>query len=228
MSTSLLERPPVSQPVVEPRVVEPQCPTIPQEQSTSWLSRMIQKSYLNSFNYCLNETGWVPQRILEIGFGDGTLLTYVAKLFMDAEVVGVEFDTNKVAQARENVCCRIQLMEMHDGETLPFDPDSFDLVISHGFLGNSPIPRHWVKEMTRVSAEGVIISAPTPMGYKWLQKLPGAGNAHLLGQPVFSSVIQPISLRQMRNWLDRIGMKTESMATPVPYGMLMARKAQSK
>lgn len=231
MSTSILERPPVAQ-QSPPNVVELPLPCEERQKGAdvrpaNWITSIILKTYVNSFNYCLNELGWVPQRILEVGSGNGALLSYVAQTFMDAEVMGVEFDADKVAVAREHNCCRIEFVELLNSESLPFEADSFDLVISHGFLGASPLPRHWMKEMARVSAEAMIISAPTPIGYKWLKKLPGAVEAQLIGNPVFSNEVQPIAIRQMRTWLDRLGLQVEAMTTPAPYGMVLARKPQS-
>ncbi len=225
MSTSVLERPSLAQPVVtglpceERKVSAPDAPA-------NWICRMVLKSYISSLHFCLSELGWVPQRILEVGSGDGTMLSYVAQTFMNAEVVGVEFDADKVALAKERNCCRIEFMELSDAETLPFESDSFDLVISHGFLGHSPLPRYWTKEMARVTAEGLIISTPMPWGYQWLQKLPGAKKAKLLGAPVFSPEVQPIAVQQVKNWVERAGLNVETLTMPLPYSMMMARKPQ--
>jgi SAM-dependent methyltransferase len=225
--TVLEERPSLITPVQheEPHPCEKDFSN-PLNEPLNWISRAIQKSYLNSFNYCLRELGWVPQSILEVGSGDGSLLGYTAKQFFDAEVVGVEFDPFKVALAKNNVCCRVEFIELLDAETLPFESGKFDVVISHGFLGHSPLPRHWMKEMARVSAEALILSAPTPVGHKWLSKIPGAEKARLLGNPVFASDTHPISTQKMRDWVERLGFKAETIATPLPYTMMLARKPQ--
>jgi SAM-dependent methyltransferase len=229
MSTTQLERPTIPQFLVESSkpCEERMNPTL--DVPTNWVSRTILKSYISSFNFCLGELGWVPKRILEVGSGNGALLSYVAQTFMETteEIIGIEFDSVKVEDARENNCCKIEFMELTEGETLPFEDGHFDLVISHGFLGNSPLPRHWIKEMARVTAEAMIISTPTPIGFKWLKKFPGSMDAKLLGNPVFSPGTQPIGMRQVKNWIERMDMKTECMTTPVPYGMILARKPQS-
>src|SRR5262249_29947665 len=117
--------------------------------------------------------------------------------------------------------------ELDDAETLPFDTGSFDLVISHGFLGQTPMPRFWLSEMSRVTAEALIISSATPIGYKWLQKFPGAKQARLLGNEVFASDVEPVSLNQLKFWSERLGLKVESAISPAPYGMVLARKPQN-
>lgn len=221
----------MERPILETALVdipEIQQKTLPNERSKSWVSKTILKSYLSSFNLCLDDLGWVPQRILEVGSGDGSWLAYLGQLFMNAELTGVEFDAAKIEQAKEQYCCRPEYIQLTDAETLPFENNRFDLVISHGFLGQSPIPRHWLKEMARVSAEGLILSVPTPIGYRWLQKLPGAKHASLMGRPVFQPNIQPISMQQLRGWTERLGLVTEVSTTPVPFGMLMLRKPQQR
>jgi ubiquinone/menaquinone biosynthesis C-methylase UbiE len=190
----------------------------------NWISRVILKSYLSSFNMCLSELGWVPRSILEVGAGDGTLLSYVGQEFVDAEIKGVDVDAEKVAVAQEKNCCRIEFTELVEGESLPFADNQFDLVISHGFLGHSALPRHWMKEIARVSAEGVIMSVPTPIGYKWLQKFPGTQKAMLIGNPVFNDSIEPVSMNTLKGWIERSGLKVESTYAPIPYGMVLARK----
>lgn len=227
MSVTLLERPApsvaVSNPMPSPCEDRAASPCAAASEN-NWVSQMLLKSYVSSFNFCLGELGWVPQRILEVGSGDGSLLSYAAQTFMNAEVLGVEFDADKVAVARERNCCRVQFMELLDTETLPFEAGSFDLVISHGFLGNSPIPRHWLKEMARVTAEAMIVSAPTPLGFKWLKRIPGLSEAKLLGNPVFDQSVQPIAVQQMKSWIERLDMKTEAVFTPLPYAMMLSRK----
>lgn len=224
MSTTLLEPPSIM-----PVVTEMPCEERKQsahDEPANWVSRMILKSYMSSFHLSLEGLGWVPKSILEVGSGDGTLLSYLAQNFMDARVIGVEFDADKIEHAKAKNCCRIEFEQLSDTETLPFDSNSFDLVISHGYLGASALPRHWVKEMARVSAEGLIISAPTPVGYKWLNKFPGADEARLIGNPVFKEGVTPISFSQLKTWVERSGAKIESVFNPLPYRMVLARKPQ--
>lgn len=226
MSTTLLEHPSIS------RTLPPSSECIEQptglvctEQSAGWLSRMILKSYIRNFHLCLDKMDRLPQRILEVGAGDGTLALQTATRFSMAKMIGIGFDPGKVLQARQKASLRLEFLELADTETLPFESGSFDLVISHGFLGNSPVPRHWLKEMSRVTADAMIVSAPTPVGYKWLRKLPGADDASLIGNPIFTPKTQPIALRQLKSWVERLELKTEAMTTPIPYGMLLSRKS---
>lgn len=227
MSTPVLERPPMTLVLPEAEHACEERRNVAPVMPETWASRLILKSYLSSFNLCMSDLGWTPKSILEVGCGDGSMLSYVGQTIMNARVMGVEFDQNTVAFAKERNCCRIEFVSLNPAETLPFESNAFDVVISHGFLGNTPLPRHWVREMARVSAEGLIVSAQTPVGSAWLHKLPGADKAKLIGRPVFSPQTQPISLRLLKTWVEREGLKVESMLMPAPYGMLLARKPQT-
>ncbi len=228
MSPSLMERP-VLQAAPEICIPDEHCHekcerTEATEEARHWLSQKIIKSYVSSLNFCLGELGWVPMSILEIGSGNGDLLSYLAQTFMSAHVVGVEFEAKKIEAAKANNCCRIQFVELEPSETLPFESNSFDLVISHGALSTSPLPRHLISEMSRVSAEGMILSAQGALPYKWFKHLPGAKEVTLSGNPIVDQDVRPISLSQLRNWVTRSGMKIESYTAPFPYHMLMCRK----
>lgn len=234
MSPTLLERPPVEAEILaapRPELAaidgEHPCeerrasgPVIPLRA----IPKLLMKSYLSSFHFCLSELGWIPQRILEVGSGDGTMLSYLAQTFMEAEVVGVEFSAERVAHAQEKNCCRVQFMELSEVEQLPFESDSFDLVVSHGFLGRASLPHHWVAEMARVSAEAVILSAPVETPYRLTQHLPGAEQLKIAGQQVFQESVRPVTVAQLQYWFNRHGMALETRTMPLPFGMFLGRK----
>lgn len=227
MSAPTLERPTLITPTIS--IPEMPCqekresaPEIPQ----GWLSKQLLKSYISSLHVQLSNLGWVPQSILDMGCGDGTLLSYLAQEIMDADVVGAVFDADTLAIAQEKNCCRIDFQHHAESETLPFSCGQFDLVVSHGFLGHSKAPRHLIKEICRASAEGIIISVPIPSLYNTLKSVPGLQDYKLLGQSVFSETTHPIALGQILYWLKQNGMKIETVLTPAPFAMVLARKPQ--
>jgi hypothetical protein len=130
-------------------------------------------------------------------------------MFLTSRMVGVEFDPAKVEHAKENFCCKLEFMDLLETESLPFTDNRFDLVISHGFLGRAKTPYHWIHEMARVSAEGLIISTPTPIGYRWLQKVPGVQDTRIAGTSVFDPVYTPRPLRQVKTWLQEADIDPE-------------------
>ncbi|GLY15729.1 hypothetical protein Kisp01_27440 [Kineosporia sp. NBRC 101677] len=99
-------------------------------------------------------------RILDVGAGTGRGLRYLTSLRPDMEVVGVEPVAGLRAQAE------LQGTKLLDGagQHLPFEEDSFDLVISTGVLHHVPDPAPVVKEMMRVARLGVLISDANRFG----------------------------------------------------------------
>jgi ubiquinone/menaquinone biosynthesis C-methylase UbiE len=77
-------------------------------------------------------------RILEIGTGNGVVATQIASALRQARVVGVDPSAPLVAMARESIAGggltdRLRF-EHGSGEQLPFEDNSFDLVLSIGAL----------------------------------------------------------------------------------------------
>lgn len=198
------------------------CATIPQPHG--WLAEQIHKAYLSSFNVCLSQLGWVPQSILEVGTGDGSMLNYVGKLFMDADIHGVDSSANHIARAKEHSCCKLQYVHVDDAESLPFEDQQFDLVVSHGFLGRTHTPRHWLAEMSRVSAEAVIVSTPNPRFSQWLKWIPGGKSAQIAGTPIVDAASADVSMLELKSWLKRQKLTSELILHPVPHHMVLARK----
>lgn len=189
-----------------------------------WLTR----AYMSSFNICLSQLGWVPKRILEVGCGDGSMLSYVGQTFMDSDVVGVTFGPRSAEQARSNTCCRIHFEETDPSECLPFKDNDFDVVIAHGWLADTPLPHHWIREITRVSAEGVILSALNPIGEQWTRWVPGARDVRLTGQLVFAENRKALSANRLTHWLSEAGCTVELKTYPLPFTMVMGRKPQAQ
>src|SRR5262245_32094555 len=79
---------------------------------------------------------WRGKRILEVGCGQGAVLTWLATRGADA--VGVDMSAASIDRTREgarqlNVTSRIGLA-VADAETLPFPAQQFDAVVSFGVL----------------------------------------------------------------------------------------------
>lgn len=94
--------------------------------------------------------GYKGQRLLEVGCGIGTDLVRFAK--GGAQAVGVDLSTTALTLAEKNA----QLSEMTvdlriaNGEHLPFENETFDVVYGHGVLQYTADPKRMVGECRRV------------------------------------------------------------------------------
>ena len=86
-------------------------------------------------------------RILDVGCGNGNLFT----LLPDGkyELYGVDFSKNMIDEAKMN--CKTQAtFSVADAESLPFDDDSFDMIVCNASFHHYTRPDDVLKEMRRV------------------------------------------------------------------------------
>lgn len=98
--------------------------------------------------------GYRGKRLLEVGCGIGTDLVRFAA--GGAKAVGVDLSTTALELARKNaeVSGVEAELRLANGEALPFEDASFDLVYAHGVLQYTANPRRMVAECHRVLAPG--------------------------------------------------------------------------
>jgi SAM-dependent methyltransferase len=94
------------------------------------------------------------KRVLDVGCGAGTDLMRFAKA--GAIVTGVDISASAIALARTNFAQQGLAADLReaDGEHLPFDDDTFDLVFAHGVVQYTPDGAALVQECRRVLQPG--------------------------------------------------------------------------
>jgi ubiquinone/menaquinone biosynthesis C-methylase UbiE len=123
--------------------------------------------------------GAVFHRVLEVGAGTGFFLINLAL----GDCLGdAGLEATDISEGMLEVCRRngeehgLQIATRQgDAEALPYDDDSFDLVIGHAFIHHLPVPGIAIREMYRVLKPGgtlVIAGEPTEIGDKlsWVVK----------------------------------------------------------
>jgi SAM-dependent methyltransferase len=102
----------------------------------------------------VNFDGYRGRRVLEVGCGAGVDLARFAK--GGASVVGVDLSSSAIDLARANFEQQSLTGDFRvaDGEALPFEDDSFDLVFAHGVVQYTADPQRLVDECRRVLKPG--------------------------------------------------------------------------
>jgi SAM-dependent methyltransferase len=98
--------------------------------------------------------GYRGRRVLEVGCGAGVDLARFAK--GGASVVGVDLSSSAIDLARTNFEQQSLAGDFRvaDGEALPFEDNSFDLVFAHGVVQYTADPKRLVEECRRVLKPG--------------------------------------------------------------------------
>jgi ubiquinone/menaquinone biosynthesis C-methylase UbiE len=107
-----------------------------------------------SFVYIAREWGIADGKVLDVGTGTGRLAIEFAKAVSGVQVVGLDLSEVALKLARENVqdgdmSLRTSL-KMGDAEDMPFEDDTFDLVISSNTLHLVKNPVSMFNEIHRV------------------------------------------------------------------------------
>lgn len=76
-----------------------------------------------------------PKKVLEVGCGYGRNLKELKKVYPDCEIYGIDISTTQLENARDYLEEEEpHLFQYEEGQKLPFDDNSFDLVFTSGVL----------------------------------------------------------------------------------------------
>lgn len=107
-------------------------------------------------------------KILDVGCGNGNLFTFLPD--ERYELVGVDFSQNMIIEAKKK-CGDKASFFVGDAEKLPFDDDSFDIVVCNASFHHYIRPNTVLEEMHRVLKDGGKV---------------------LIGDPYISDIVRPL------------------------------------
>lgn len=103
------------------------------------------------------------KKVLEVGAGDGSILKYLADWDFAPEYYAVEISDSGVAHIKSRAIKNLASVQEFDGYHLPFEDNSFDLIILSHVLEHVEHERLLLREIKRVSRSFVI---EVPIDYK--------------------------------------------------------------
>lgn len=107
-------------------------------------------------------------KILDVGCGNGNLFTFLPD--ERYELAGVDFSQNMIIEAKKK-CGDKASFFVGDAEKLPFDDDSFDIVVCNASFHHYIRPNTVLEEMHRVLKDGGKV---------------------LIGDPYISDIVRPL------------------------------------
>lgn len=103
------------------------------------------------------------QKVLEVGAGDGSILKFLSEQNFAPEYHAVEISESGVAHILSRTIGNLLSVQLFDGYHLPFDDNSFDLIILSHVLEHVEHERLLLREISRVAGHLVI---EVPLDYK--------------------------------------------------------------
>lgn len=146
--------------------------------------------------------GLVPQRVLEVGCGDGALLAELAKRGFAPTLAGVEISQEAAALARR----RGFEVDVFDGSHIPAPDASYDLGVLSHVLEHVPDPGALLSETARV-CRAVVVEVPLEanLSARRSGKREGAaeiGHIQSLDRETVSRLVEAAGLRVAGEVLD--------------------------
>jgi SAM-dependent methyltransferase len=123
--------------------------------STNPIEQRMMRGFMRALDDML--AGLAPRRILEIGVGEGHVMSRVRERFPGVPLVGVDLPDDALSDEwkEQGLPCMFG-----DATTLPFPDDSFDLVLAIEVLEHVPGPEAALGELARVCSGAFIASVP--------------------------------------------------------------------
>lgn len=103
--------------------------------------------------------GRVFKKVLEVGAGDGSILKLLAERDFAPEYYAVEISESGVEHIKARGIQNLKSVQVFDGYKLPFEDDSFDLIILSHVLEHVEHERLLLRELRRVATR-VLIEVP--------------------------------------------------------------------
>jgi methionine biosynthesis protein MetW len=101
----------------------------------------------------------LAENLLDVGCGDGTLLSLIRSQRSDLQLTGVDFSIVGLAEARKKVP-DASYLQVDANEAFPFADNTFDVVTVLDVLEHFLEPEKILIEAARVSKKYVIVSVP--------------------------------------------------------------------
>lgn len=100
-----------------------------------------------------------PQKVLEVGAGDGSILHFLNEWNFAPEIYALEIAESGVEKIKERGLKNLKEVQVFDGYKIPYPDDSFDLIILAHVLEHVEHERILIRELKRV-AKHIVIEVP--------------------------------------------------------------------
>jgi ubiquinone/menaquinone biosynthesis C-methylase UbiE len=100
-----------------------------------------------------------PDRVLEIGAGDGSILQRLSEMEFGRHLHAIEISPSGVAAIQKRGIPRLEECQVFDGYRIPYEDDQFDVAVLSHVLEHAEHPRRLLVESARV-ARYLVVEVP--------------------------------------------------------------------
>lgn len=134
--------------------------------------------------------------VLEVGCGTGAVIAEVARRGLGKGHVGI--DMSDPGAHADTAGSAVEMIQ-YDGERIPFEDASFDLVFASHVVEHVPDPRGFLAEMTRVAAGLIYVEVPCELNLRSdrraLQPSVDTGHINMYTPESFMLLLQTAGLK---------------------------------
>lgn len=105
-----------------------------------------------------------PRKVLEVGAGDGSILHFLDQANFAPELYALEIAQSGVDQIRGRNLSSLKEVQVFDGYRIPYEDNSFDLIVLSHVLEHVEHERMLIRELKRV-ARYIVIEVPKDYRY---------------------------------------------------------------
>lgn len=168
--------------------------------------------------------------ILEVGCGRGEFAILLRSIFPNADITAVDFSAAAIQIAKSRQNSSNVFFQQADACFLPFENESFDLVISCECMEHVENPRSMAQELSRVSKRGANVCITTENYFNGM--LLARLHAWITKHPFDSgSGVQPrenlFFFWIVRRYLEEAGLRVERTESSYYQWLLLPRVAPS-
>ena len=149
------------------------------------------------------------QELLDVGCGTGPMIELLLKEFPDKEYTGVDLTPRMIEVAQEKKLAHTKFL-IGDSENLPFEEDSFDVIVCTNSFHHYPKPQAFMNEAARVLKAGgklVLRDYTSNAFFVWLMNHIEMPLVHLCGH----GDVRIHSCQEVREMCKKAGLKVQKL-----------------
>lgn len=145
------------------------------------------------------------KKILDLGCGNGNVLVSLQQ-YKDRELYGLDISEKMIQEAKRRLPDQVQLM-VGDSEHLPYEDNSFDIIICNASFHHYTNPEKVMQEIRRVLRNGgnFILGDPTAP-FEWYRKCmnmafqwTNSGDCHIYGKKDITALLEKFGF-EVSDW----------------------------